>query len=168
MMHPDRIVVLAQLLGVGLLAAVAATGCGAASSGSGPGGGGNEIPPSVAQSAQSGPPPLPGSSPPSIPSLVPITPAPGQRERVAQWHLAGQSDGGRRLLIDVAIGGPPCDAVTGLDVTETGTTVKVTVHAGRLVSADCPAGSTGALATARVVATLDQPLGNRDLLGGIV
>jgi len=168
MLYPYRIVVPMVFLGVGLLA-VAMAGCGSPSSGSTPGGGrGSEIPPSVAGSTESGPPPLPGSSPPPTPTLVPITPAPGSRDRVAQWHLAGQSDGGRRLLIDVAIGGPPCDTVTGLDVTETGTTVKVTVHAGRLVSADCPAGATGALATARLVATLDQPLGNRDLLGGIV
>jgi hypothetical protein len=84
---------------------------------------------------------------------------------VAQWHLASQSDDGRRLLVDVAIGGPPCDTVTGVDVSETTTTVTVTVYAGRLTSADCPAGSVGSLATARVEAVLSRPLADRELRG---
>ena len=100
------------------------------------------------------------------PSLVPITPAPGRQERVARWQLVEQADGGRRLLHDVQIGGPPCDTVTGIDVSESGTAVTVTVHAGRLAKADCPSGVTGALATARIEAQLKEPLGERELLGG--
>ena len=118
-------------------------------------------------STDEGPPPLPDSNPPATPSLIPITVAPGRRERVAEWHLVGQSDGGRRLLLDVTIGGPPCDTVTGLDIAESATTITITVHAGRLTSTDCPAGATAALATARLEARLAQPLGSRNLLGGI-
>jgi len=158
-MYPHRIVLTAVALGIALLA----TGC-AASAGADPGDG-SDIPPTSGP-AGSGPPPLPDSSPPPTPELVPITPVPGHHDRVAAWRPAGQSDGGRRLLLDVTIGGPPCDAVTGVDVTETGTAVTVTVHAGRLPSADCPSGVSAALATARVAAQLARPLGDRHLLGG--
>jgi hypothetical protein len=157
-----------------LAVAILATGCGSQSMNASPlssggtpaPGGGAEIPPSAGRSTESGPPPLPESSPPATPDLVPISPAAGRRERVAQWRLAGKPDGGRRLLLDVSIGGPPCDTVTGVDVTETAKTVRVTVHAGRLTKAICPSGSAGSLATARVEARLAHPLGNRELLGG--
>ena len=161
MSYPGRIAVLAAMLGIALLA----TACGSPTS-DGTTGDGIDIPPSRAGTADSGPPPLPEVSPPLTPELVPITPAPGRRERVARWQLAGQSDDGRRLLLDVAVGGPPCDSVTGVEVVETGTSVTVTVSAGRLNSADCPAGSAGSLATARVEAKLTRPLADRELLGG--
>jgi hypothetical protein len=154
MSYPCRIAVLALVLGVALLA----TSCRPSNSGSG-------VEPTGA-AIGSGPPPLPESSPPPLPTLVPITPAAGQRERKAQWRLAGKSDDGRRLLVDVAIGGPPCDTVTGVDVAETETSVTVTVYAGRLRSADCPNGTAGSLATARVEAKLTRPLADRKLLGG--
>jgi hypothetical protein len=155
-----------------LAVAILATGCGSQSSGGNPGSGAasgtpmNDVQPSAGSATGNGPPSLPPSGPPPTPALQPISPAPGLRERVARWHLAGQTDGGRRLLVDVAIGGPPCDTVTGVDVAETGTTVTVTVHAGRLTSADCPSGAAGSLATARVEARLARPLGDRELLGG--
>jgi hypothetical protein len=161
MSNPHRTVVLAVVLGIVLPVA----GCAASTGGSAGSGGATEISPSTAGPADSGPPPLPDSSPPSTPALVPITPQPGERERVAQWRLADRSDD-RRLLLDVTVGGPPCDTVTGVDIAETGTTVTVTVHAGRLTSADCPPGVAGALATARVAAQLARPLGDRELLGG--
>ena len=145
-----------------VLAAVSLTaGCGSVSAGDG----GSDVP-FTDGGADSGPLPLPESSPPATPSLAPITPAPGRQERVTRWELAGQADGGHRLLIDVQIGGPPCDTVTGVDVSETATTVTVTVQAGRLASADCPPGVAGSLATARVEARLREPLGERKLLGG--
>jgi hypothetical protein len=160
-----------------LALAILATGCGAQSVGAGgvssdgtpvPGGGA-DIPPSSGSASSgadgSGPPAFPASSPPPTGALTPITPAAGRRERVAQWRLAGQTDDGRRLRLDVSIGGPPCDTVTGLDVAETATTVTVTVHAGRLSSAVCPSGSAGSLATARLEAHLTHPLGTRTLLG---
>ena len=140
MSYPYRIAVLAVVLGVALLA----TSCGSSNPGSGVNPTGGTI--------DGGPPPLPQTSPPPIPTLVPITPAPGRRERVAKWRLADRSDDGRRLLVDVAIGGPPCDTVT--------------VYAGRLASADCPNGTAGSLATARVEAKLTRPLADRELLGG--
>jgi len=161
MSYPLRIVTLTMVLGVAILV----TSCGTSSSGDS---GSFDVSPSAGGGTESGPPPLPESSPPPTVSLVPITPAPGRRERVAQWHLVRQSGGGRLLLIDVAIGGPPCDAVTGIDIAETATTVKLTVHAGRLTSADCPSGAVGSLATARMEARLARPLGKRELLGGIL
>jgi len=36
-----------------------------------------------------------------------------------RWTLAGGADGGGTLLLDVAVGGPPCDTVTAVDVMET-------------------------------------------------
>jgi hypothetical protein len=150
MSHTCRIMVLTVVLGAALLT----TGCSDA-----------DIPPSMGGTASGGPPPLPDSSPPPTPTLLPITPAPGQRERVARWSLADSSADGLRLLVDVAVGGPPCDTVTGVEVSETDTTVTVTVYAGRLASADCPAGAAGSLATARVEAMLTRPLADRELLG---
>ena len=152
---------------------ILATGCGSQSSGGNPvgsggtptSGGGADIPPSAGGATGSGPPPFPASSPPPTGDLQPISVAPGRRERVAQWRLAEKTDGDRRLLLDVAIGGPPCDTVTGVDIAETSTTVTVTVHAGRLKSAACPSGSAGSLATARVEVRLAHPLGDRSLLG---
>ncbi|HST83638.1 MAG TPA: hypothetical protein VLL08_18040 [Kineosporiaceae bacterium] len=154
MSYPYRIAVLAAVLGAALLA----TSCGPSNPDPG-------VEPTGA-AVGSGPPPLPETSPPPLPTLVPITPAPGRREREAQWRLASQSDDGRRLLVDVAIGGPPCDTVTGVDVKETETSVTVTVYAGRLKSADCPSGTAGSLATAKVEAKLTRPLADRKLLGG--
>jgi hypothetical protein len=161
---------------VALAVAILATGCGSQSQPAGGNavssdgatgppltGAAVDVPPSG--SATGGPPSRPAGDPPPTPALQPISPAPGLRERVASWHLAGQLDGGRRLLVDVAIGGPPCDTVTGVDVDESTTTVRVTVHAGRLTSAVCPSGVAGSLATARVEARLHRPLGERKLLG---
>jgi len=53
-----------------------------------------------------------------------------------------------------------------VDVAETETSVTVTIHAGRLASANCPNGAAGSLATARVQAKLTRPLADRKLLGG--
>jgi hypothetical protein len=160
MSYPHRLLTLAAVLGV-----VALTAACASSSGRAGGDNGTDIPPTWAGTADSGPAPLTDDTPPATASPAPVTPATGRRERVARWQLADRSDG-RRLLVDVQVGGPPCDTVTGVDVAETATSVTVTVHAGRLPSADCPEGVTGALATARVEATLERPLGDRQLLGG--
>src|SRR5689334_14996805 len=67
MSYPYRIAVLAAVLGVALLA----TSCGSAKPDPG-------VEPTGA-AVGSGPPPLPETSPPPLPTLVPITPAPGRR-----------------------------------------------------------------------------------------
>lgn len=108
-----------------------------------------------------GPPPLPEVSPPATPALTPIDPVAGTRDRTVRWRLAGPADDGRVLLLDVAIGGPPCDAVTGVDVRESATEIKIIVYAGKTRSASCPPGVPAILGTTRVRAVLAQPLGSR-------
>jgi hypothetical protein len=65
-------------------------------------------------------------------------------------------------VVEVQVGGAPCDAVTGLDVTESATTVALTVWAGRTPRADCH-GIPATLGTFRVRVPLDRPLGERTL-----
>jgi hypothetical protein len=108
-----------------------------------------------------GPPPLPEVSPPATPAPTPVDPVAGSRDRTARWRLAGQADGGRVLLLDATVGGPPCDAVTGVDVREASAEVTIIVYAGRTGSAPCPPGVPAILGTTRVRAVLTQPLGQR-------
>jgi hypothetical protein len=126
--------------------------------------GGTGVPPTG--SGSGGPPPLPEVSPPASPALTPIDPVAGTRERTARWRLAGQAEGGRVLLLDVQVGGPPCDAVTAVDVSESAAAVTVTVYAGRTGSGSCPPGVPAILGTARVRAVLAAPLGSRKLVDG--
>jgi hypothetical protein len=113
-----------------------------------------------------GPPPLPEVSPPATPALTPIDPVAGTRDRTVRWRLAGQADNGRVLLLDVPIGGPPCDAATGVDVRESATEVTIIVYAGKTGSGSCPPGMPAILGTARVRAVLAQPLGSRKPVDG--
>jgi hypothetical protein len=156
----------AALPGVALPAAALLAGC---ASGSGRAGGpvhasGGVIPPTGG--ATGGPPPLPDVSAPAPPSLTPVTPAAGTRERTVRWRLAGRGDGDRWLLVDVAIGGPPCDAVTGVDVVESADTVTVTVYAGATTPESCARGMPARVGTARVRVALGRPLGSRALVDG--
>jgi len=125
---------------------------------------GHIVPP--ARGVSGGPPPLPDASPPISPTLTPITPVPGTRERTVRWTSAGQADDGRTLLLDVAIGGPPCDVVTAVDVAESADSVRITVYAGATTPASCTRGIPARIGTVRVRAPLAQPLGLRTLLDG--
>jgi hypothetical protein len=89
-----------------------------------------------------------------------------QRARAARWTLAGSADGGGALLLDVAVGGPPCDAVTAVDVMETAERVTVSVYAGATASASCGPGVPAMVGTVRVPAHLSGPLGARTLVDG--
>ena len=77
------------------------------------------------------------------------------------WRVAGASPGSRSLLLDVEIGGPPCDVVTAVDVVETTDEVRITVHAGRQAGARCGHGVPAILGTVRVAAHLHDALGSR-------
>ena len=149
-----------------LLLPVAVTAC-AVTGGSGDG---TPAPPrhSVAPTggATGGPPPLPGPSPPDLPSLTPTTPVPGSRDRKARWTLAGRSPDDRVLLLDVTVGGPPCDAVTGVDVEESAGAVTITVYAGATAAAFCTRGVPAVIGTVRVQVRLAAPLASRALTEG--
>jgi hypothetical protein len=117
--------------------------------------------------ATGGPPPLPDPSPPEPPSLTPTTPLPGSRDRAARWTLAGRSGDGRMLLLDVTVGGPPCDAVTGIDVEESTGVVTITVYAGATAAAtSCSRGIPAVVGTVRVPVRLAAPLAERTLADG--
>jgi hypothetical protein len=127
--------------------------------------GGVTVPPNTG-APPGGPPPLPEVSAPAPPSLVPVAPVPGTRERSVRWTLAGSADGGGTLLLDVAVGGPPCDAVTAVDVMESAERVTVSVYAGATATASCAAGVRALVGTFRVPAHLSRPLGSRTLVDG--
>jgi hypothetical protein len=73
---------------------------------------------------------------------------------------------GRTLRLEVQAGGPPCDAVLGVDVDETPTTVTVTVRAGPEPGAKCGPGVVAMIGTFPVQARLRDPLGSRTLKDG--
>ena len=147
-----------------LIGALAIALClGACATGARPGG--VTVPPDTG-AASGGPPPLPEVSAPAPPSLVPVAPVPGARARAVRWTLAGSADGGGTLLLDVAVGGPPCDAVTAVDVMETAQRVTVSVYAGVTASASCGPGVPAMVGTVRVPAHLNRPLGSRTLVDG--
>ena len=84
--------------------------------------------------------------------------------REVPWTLV--SDDGRVLRLSVQAGGPPCDAVTAVDVDETADAVVVTVHAGPEPDARCGPGVAASLGTFPVEAKLRAPLGTRELRDG--
>jgi hypothetical protein len=114
----------------------------------------------------SGPPPLPDSSAPALPVPPEVTPVPGRRDRTVPWRLVGRRDGDRTLLLEITIGGPPCDAVTAVAVAEATATVSITVYAGVAGQGRCGPGVQGSVGTFRVPARLAQPLGARTLKNG--
>jgi hypothetical protein len=111
------------------------------------------------------PEPRPDAAPvgPGAPPAL-TRPVRGSRERSVPWRPARLA--GRSLLLDVQVGGPPCDAVTAVDVEETGEAVTVTVRAGKVPGARCGPGVPAILGTFRVEARLRDPLGSRELLDG--
>jgi len=84
--------------------------------------------------------------------------------REVPWKLV--SDDGRVLRLEVQAGGPPCDAVTGVDVDERPDAVVVTVRAGAEPGARCGPGVAAVLGTFGVEAKLREPLGSRTLRDG--
>ncbi len=100
----------------------------------------------------------PGPEPPTIAVVA------GAREREVAWRLVRSSR--RSLLVEVQVGGPPCDAVTGALADESSPhEVRLSLWAGRVAgveAGDCtdiPA----TLGVARVEIELARPLGDRSL-----
>jgi hypothetical protein len=128
------------------------------------------VPPSGGASPN--PPPIPDGTQPA-PGLTPVDLLPGTHARIAHWTPAGR-EGPRILLLDVRAGGPPCDAVTDVDVRETAASVRITVHAGVVAFEGCGArvpdpsrtAGPGASGVIRIRVHLAQPLGPRRLFGG--
>jgi hypothetical protein len=112
-----------------------------------------------------GPPPLPDRSTVTLP-IPEVSPVPGRRDRTVPWRLVGRRDGDRTVLLEMTIGGPPCDMVTAVDVAEAAATINITVYAGVAGTGRCSPGVRGSVATVRVPVQLARPLGTRTLTAG--
>ena len=107
---------------------------------------------------------MPSGGPlPSGPEPTVIDPVAGARERTLAFRFI--STIGNDVVVEVQIGGPPCDTVTAADVMESPTQVLVTIWAGRTPAADCT-GVPALLGTAWVRVPLSEPLGNRTHTAG--
>jgi len=84
--------------------------------------------------------------------------------RETPWRLVEAE--GRVLRLEVQAGGPPCDAVSSVDIDERPQVVTVTVHAGPQPGARCGPGVAASLGTFPVEARLRSPLGARALRDG--
>ena len=104
-----------------------------------------------------------GETPPPQPDPAIIEPVSGSRERTVPFRF-GSIDG-HDVIVEVQIGGPPCDTITAADTAESATEVRITLWAGQVTGATCtdvPA----MLGTFRVRIPLAEPLGNRSLVSG--
>jgi hypothetical protein len=117
-----------------------------------------------AEPARAAPAPMPDATPVRTPTPSVTRPVRGTHERAVPAALAARA--GRVLLLDVQVGGPPCDAVTAVDIDERRESVMVTVRAGKTPGARCGPGVAAILGTFRVEARLREPLGSRQLLDG--
>lgn len=137
--------------------------CAAGPGGSGGGGPAGSVPP-IAPTVS--PVPLPsGAGPEGLPTPTVIDPVVGARERRLAWTLV--RSGGAELVVQALVGGPPCDAVTGVEVAESASTVAVTVWAGRVpgaVGCDGPQPAMVGIFWVRV--PLSAPLGSRAVVAG--
>ena len=147
-------------LGLGLLASCADGGSG------GSGGSGESVPPAspTGESPGSVPPaPLPDEETPDEPAPATVTPVAGERARVVPWRVVRAA--GTALVVEVQVGGRPCDAVTDVEVDESSERVRLTVWAGPVAGAECT-GQPALLGTARVRVRLAEPVGERDVIQG--
>ncbi len=93
-----------------------------------------------------------------------VTPVAGQRERRPAWRLVATGPG-PSVVVELQAGGAPCDVVTGVDVDESATEVRLTIWTGREKGATCD-GFPAVLGTLRVRVPLAAPLGVRPLVPG--
>lgn len=136
-----------------------ATACGSTGVGSGPYDGDDRAAPPLPPSRQ----PVPTAGPTPVPVPVPgvVRPVAGARERRVAWRLV-RALRGPAVLVEVQVGGAPCDVVTGVDVTESDRAVRLVVWAGREPRARC-AGPPAMLGTFRLRVPLGEPLRTRPL-----
>jgi hypothetical protein len=78
------------------------------------------------------------------------------------WRLVSAE--GRTLHLAAQAGGPPCEAISSVDVDERATVVKVAVNAGSLPGAKCGPGVRAIIGTFPVTVHLKAPLGSRALV----
>jgi hypothetical protein len=100
---------------------------------------------------------------------APAAARPAGSAAAASGNVAGVptvSAGEATLPLDVAVGGPLCDAVTVVDVVESADRVSVSVYAGATGQASCGTGVRAMVGTVRVAAHLARPLGSRTLVDG--
>ncbi len=119
--------------------------------------------PSIPPTGTTGQPaPMPDTSEPPGPTPSVTQPVPGTRERSVPVKVVSSS--GRELVVEVVAGGPPCEAVTGLDVEESSTEVRIAAWVGRTPEATGCDGSQPAVAAIMWVGvTLAEPLGSRSV-----
>jgi hypothetical protein len=140
-------------------------GCGGQTSdGGGQAGPVDSVPPATGTHEPAAPPPMPDETP--VPSVEPsvVTPVAGSARRTTPWRLVQVERSG--VLLEVQVGGPPCDVVTAVEVAESAREVTVTVRAGAERGARCGPGEIARLGTVWVRATFAEPLGGRRLVDG--
>jgi len=105
--------------------------------------------------------PAPSADPDPVVTPTPglIAPVSGKRDRVLPWRVVGPADG-PAAIVEVQLGGPPCDVITGMDVKESADAVRLTLWAGPESGARCQ-GVPALLGTFHVRVPLTAPLGNR-------
>ncbi len=109
------------------------------------------------------PAPMPDTSGPPGPTPSVTKPVQGSRERRVPVKVVSSS--GRELVVEVVAGGPPCEAVTGLDVEESSTEVRIAAWVGRTWKVSgCDESQPPAVAAIMwVEVTLAEPLGSRSV-----
>lgn len=110
-----------------------------------------------------------GRTEPAVPALPTLEPVAGSRERVVTWTLHSDriDPTSTSVVVEVEVGGPPCDVVTGYDTATdpTGDDVSITVWAGLAEGTTC-AGQPALLGRHALVIVLDDPIGERELVPG--
>lgn len=128
-----------------------------------------------ADDSSSGVPPAPPATTPRTvspsqagqagPDPVVIDPVAGHRERRLPWTMV-RSDG-RELVVAVRAGGPPCDAITGVEARESAERVVLIVWSGRVpAAAGCDDPQPALLGTFWVRVPLAAPVGDRAVTPG--
>lgn len=79
----------------------------------------------------------PAASDPTVAPPALTTPVPGLRERTLTFTVVERSP--RWWIIETQAGGPPCDAITGLEVTGTRADPQIAVYAGSTTGRPCEA-----------------------------
>lgn len=141
-----------------ILATLLAGACGGPAGTGGGGGSGGDVPPRPPTRL---PTPAPDAEPVPTPDPGLISPVTGERERRVRWRFV-RAAAGPAVVVEVQVGGAPCDVVTGLDVTESTHAVVLTVWAGREPGARCE-GVPALLGTYQLRVPLTEPLGTRTL-----
>lgn len=95
------------------------------------------------------------------PTVVGLVPLP--------WQSAtADPEDGRRIVVDFALTGGPCQVLGGVDLVETPADVTITLRAGAVPGQDCSGPRPSIATSAETVVILDAPLGGRSVRDGAV